>query len=338
MAKIYYQEDCNLSMLEGKTIAVIGYGSQGHAHALNAKESGCHVIIGLYEGSRSWKRAEEQGFEVYTAAEAAKKADVIMILINDELQASMYKKDIEPNLEEGNMLMFAHGFNIHFNQIVPPKNVDVTMIAPKGPGHTVRSEYQAGKGVPCLVAVHQDATGKALEKALAYALAIGGARAGVLETTFRTETETDLFGEQAVLCGGVCALMQAGYEVLTEAGYDPRNAYFECIHEMKLIVDLIYQSGFAGMRYSISNTAEYGDYITGPKIITEETKKTMKKILADIQSGAFAKDFLLDMSEAGGQAHFKAMRKLASEHPSEKIGEEIRKLYSWSDEDKLINN
>jgi len=203
MAKIYYQEDCNLSMLEGKTIAVIGYGSQGHAHALNAKESGCHVIIGLYEGSRSWKRAQEQGFEVYTAAEAAKKADIIMILINDELQASMYKKDIEPNLEEGNMLMFAHGFNIHFNQIVPPKNVDVTMIAPKGPGHTVRSEYQAGKGVPCLVAVHQDATGRALETALAYALAIGGARAGVLETTFRTETETDLFGEQAVLCGGV---------------------------------------------------------------------------------------------------------------------------------------
>ncbi len=338
MAKIYYQEDCNLSMLEGKTIAVIGYGSQGHAHALNAKESGCHVIIGLYEGSRSWKRAEEQGFEVYTAAEAAKKADIIMILINDELQASMYKKDIEPNLEEGNMLMFAHGFNIHFNQIVPPKNVDVTMIAPKGPGHTVRSEYQAGKGVPCLVAVHQDATGKALEMALAYALAIGGARAGVLETTFRTETETDLFGEQAVLCGGVCALMQAGYETLTEAGYDPRNAYFECIHEMKLIVDLIYQSGFEGMRYSISNTAEYGDYITGPKLITEETKATMKKILKDIQDGSFAKEFLLDMSAAGGQAHFKAMRKLATEHPSEKVGKEIRKLYSWNGEDKLLDN
>ena len=237
-----------------------------------------------------------------------------MILINDELQAAMYKKDIEPNLEEGNMLMFAHGFNIHFNQIVPPKFVDVTMIAPKGPGHTVRSEYQAGKGVPCLVAVHQDATGKALDMALAYALAIGGARAGVLETTFRTETETDLFGEQAVLC-------------------------FECIHEMKLIVDLIYQSGFEGMRYSISNTAEYGDYITGPKIITDETKKTMKKILKDIQDGTFAKDFLLDMSAAGGQAHFKAMRKLAAEHPSEQVGKEIRKLYSWNNEnDKLINN
>jgi len=321
MAKIYYQEDCNLSLLEGKTIAVIGYGSQGHAHALNAKESGCDVIIGLYEGSKSWAKAEAQGFTVYTAAEAAKRADIIMILINDELQADMYKKDIEPNLEPGNMLMFAHGFNIHFGCIKPPKDVDVTMIAPKGPGHTVRSEYQAGKGVPCLVAVEQDATGKALDLALAYALAIGGARAGVLETTFRTETETDLFGEQAVLCGGVCALMQAGFETLVEAGYDPRNAYFECIHEMKLIVDLIYQSGFAG-----------------PKIITEDTKKAMKKILSDIQDGTFAKEFLLDMSPAGRQVHFKAMRKLAAEHPSEKVGEEIRKLYSWNGEDKLINN
>ncbi len=337
--KIYYEQDCNLSMLEGKTIAVIGYGSQGHAHALNAKESGCNVIIGLYKGSKSWDKAVAQGFEVYTAAEAAKKADIIMILINDELQADMYKNDIEPNLEEGNMLMFAHGFNVHFGCITPPKNVDVTMVAPKGPGHTVRSEYQAGKGVPCLVAVHQDATGKALDKALAYALAIGGARAGVLETNFRTETETDLFGEQAVLCGGVCALMQAGFETLTEAGYDPRNAYFECIHEMKLIVDLIYQSGFEGMRYSISNTAEYGDYITGPKIITDETKKAMKKVLSDIQDGSFAKEFLLDMSSAGRQAHFKAMRKIAAEHPSEKVGEEIRKLYSWNnEEDKFINN
>ena len=234
--------------------------------------------------------------------------------------------------------MFAHGFAIHFGQIVPPSDVDVTMIAPKGPGHTVRSEYQAGKGVPCLVAVAQDATGQAKDLALAYALGIGGARAGVLETNFRTETETDLFGEQAVLCGGVCALMQAGFETLCEAGYDPRNAYFECIHEMKLIVDLIYQSGFAGMRYSISNTAEYGDYITGPKIITEDTKKAMRKILADIQDGSFAKEFLLDMSPAGGQAHFRAMRKLAAESPAEQIGTEVRKLYSWSDEDKLINN
>ena len=336
--RIFYQEDCNLGLLDGKTIAIIGYGSQGHAHALNLKESGCNVIVGLYEGSKSWKKAEEQGFKVYTAAEAAKQADNIMILINDEKQAKLYKEDIEPNLEEGNMLMFAHGFNIHFGCIVPPKNVDVTMIAPKAPGHTVRSEYQAGKGTPCLVAVEQDYTGKALDKALAYGLAIGGARAGLLETTFRTETETDLFGEQAVLCGGVVALMQAGFETLCEAGYDPRNAYFECIHEMKLIVDLIYQSGFAGMRYSISNTAEYGDYITGPKIVTAETKKAMKQILTDIQDGTFAKEFLLDMSDAGKQVHFKAMRKLASEHPSEKVGEEIRKLYSWNGEDKLINN
>ena len=338
-AKIFYQEDCNLSLLEGKKIAIIGYGSQGHAHALNLKDSGCDVIVGLYEGSKSWAKAEAQGLKVYTAAEAAKQADIIMILINDEKQAAMYKKDIEPNLEPGNMLMFAHGFAIHFGQIIPPKDVDVTMIAPKGPGHTVRSEYLAGKGVPCLVAVEQNATGKAQELALAYALGIGGARAGVLQTTFRTETETDLFGEQAVLCGGVCKLMQTGFEVLCEAGYDPRNAYFECIHEMKLIVDLIYQSGFAGMRYSISNTAEYGDYVTGPKIITEDTKKAMKKVLSDIQDGTFAKDFLLDMSPAGGQAHFRALRKIASEHPSEKVGEEVRKLYSWNDESgKLINN
>lgn len=336
-AKIFYQEDCNLSLLEGKKIAIIGYGSQGHAHALNLKESGCDVIVGLYEGSKSWAKAQAQGLEVYTAAEAAKQADIITILINDEKQAELYKNDIEPNLEEGNMLMFAHGFCIHFGQIVPPTNVDVTMIAPKAPGHTVRSEYQAGKGTPCLVAVEQDASGKALDIALAYAAGIGGARAGVLETTFRTETETDLFGEQAVLCGGVCALMQAGFETLVEAGYDPRNAYFECVHEMKLIVDLIYESGFEGMRYSISNTAEYGDYITGPKIVTEDTKKAMKKILSDIQDGTFAKDFLLEMS-AGGKAHFRAMRKLGTEHPAEKVGKEVRSLYSWSDSDKLINN
>ena len=338
-ARMFYESDCNLDYLSGKKIAIIGYGSQGHAHALNLKDSGCDVIVGLYEGSKSWKKAEAQGLKVYTTAEAVKQADIIMFLINDELQADVYKKDIEPNLEEGNMLMFAHGFNIHFGCIGPPKNVDVTMIAPKAPGHTVRSEFQEGKGTPCLVAVQQDYTGHALDKALAYAAGIGGARAGVLETTFRTETETDLFGEQAVLCGGVCALMQAGFETLCEAGYDPRNAYFECIHEMKLIVDLIYQSGFAGMRYSISNTAEYGDYITGPKIVTEDTKKAMKQILSDIQDGSFAKEFLLEMSPAGRQVHFKAMRKLASEHPSEAVGKEIRKLYSWNnDEDKLINN
>ena len=336
MPKIYYQEDCNLSLLEGKTIAVIGYGSQGHAHALNLKESGCNVIVGLYEGSRSWKKAEEQGFEVYTAAEASKKADVVMILINDEKQAAMYKESIAPNLRPGMMLMFAHGFAIHFGQIVPPKDVDVTMIAPKAPGHTVRSEYQRGRGTPCLVAVYQDATGKAMDMALAYGQGIGGARAGILETTFRVETETDLFGEQAVLCGGVCALMKAGFETLVEAGYAPENAYFECVHEMKLIVDLIYESGFAGMRYSISNTAEYGDYITGPKIVTDETKKAMKKILSDIQDGSFAKEWLLE--NRVGCPHFNAMRKNEAEQPLEKVGAELRKLYSWNDTDKLINN
>ena len=337
--KIYYQEDCDVSVLKGHKVAIIGYGSQGHAHALNLKDSGVDVCVGLYEGSKSREKAEKQGLTVKTNAEAAKWADIIMILINDELQADMYKKDIEPNLNEGDMLMFAHGFNIHFGLITPPKFVDVTMIAPKAPGHTVRSEFLEGKGVPMLVAVEQDASGKALEKALAYGAAIGGARAGLLETTYRIETETDLFGEQAVLCGGVCALMQAGFDTLVEAGYDPRNAYFECIHEMKLIVDLIYQSGFEGMRYSISNTAEFGDYVSGPKLITDETRKAMKKILSDIQDGTFANQFLLDMSPAGRQAHFKAMRRKASEHLSESVGKEIRKLYSWNNEDsKLINN
>lgn len=336
--RIFYQKDCDLSKLDGKTVAIIGYGSQGHAHALNLKDSGVNVIVGLYEGSKSWKRAEEQGFKVFTAAEAAKQADIIMILINDELQHDLYVKSIEPNLTEGKTLAFAHGFNIHFGRIVPPANVNVIMIAPKAPGHTVRSEFQIGRGTPCLIAVEQDATGDAWDIGLAYAAGIGGARAGVLETNFKTETETDLFGEQAVLCGGVTALMQAGFDTLVEAGYDPRNAYFECVHEMKLIVDLIYQSGFAGMRYSISNTAEYGDYITGPKIVTDETKKTMKKILSDIQDGTFAKDFLLDMSEAGGQAHFKAMRKQHAECQLEQVGADIRKLYSWNDEEKFINN
>ena len=334
--KIYYQEDCNMALLEGKKVAIIGYGSQGHAHALNLKESGVDVVVGLYEGSKSWAKAEAQGLKVYTAAEAAKQADVIMILINDEKQAAMYKKDVEPNLEEGNMLMFAHGFAIHFGQIKPPANIDVTMIAPKGPGHTVRSEHQVGKGVPCLVAVQQDYTGKAKDRALAYAAALGGARAGVLETTFKVETETDLFGEQAVLCGGVCALMKAGFETLVEAGYAPENAYFECIHEMKLIVDLIYESGFQGMRYSISNTAEYGDYITGPKIITDDTKKAMKKILSDIQDGTFAKDWISENQT--GCMHFGAMRRREAEHQLEEVGAELRKLYSWNDTGKLIEN
>ena len=338
-ARIFYQKDCDLNQLKGKTVAIIGYGSQGHAHALNLHDSGVHSIVGLYKGSKSWAKAEKQGLEVYETAEAVKKADIVMILINDEKQAQMYEKDIKPNLKPGMMLMFAHGFAIHFNQIVPPKDIDVAMIAPKAPGHTVRSEYQAGKGTPCLIAVEQDATGHAWDLAKAYGLGIGGARAGLLETTFKTETETDLFGEQAVLCGGVCALMQAGFDTLVEAGYDPRNAYFECVHEMKLIVDLIYQSGFAGMRYSISNTAEYGDYITGPKIVTEDTKKAMKKILSDIQDGTFANDFLTVMSSSTRQAKFKALREKAAQHPAEKVGAEIRKLYSWNNEDdKLINN
>ncbi len=338
-AKMYYEEDCNMAELEGKKIAIIGYGSQGHAHALNLTDSGFDVKVGLYEGSKSKEKAEAQGITVVSNAEAAKWADIIMILTPDEIQADLYKQDIEPNLEPGNMLMFAHGFNIHYGLIQPPADVDVTMIAPKAPGHTVRSEYQAGKGTPMLVAVYQDATGKALDKALAYGAALGGARAGLLETTFKCETETDLFGEQAVLCGGVCALMQAGFETLCDAGYDARNAYFECIHEMKLIVDLIYESGFAGMRYSISNTAEYGDYISGPKIVTDETRKAMEDILSDIQDGTFANDFLTVMSpDAGRRAKFTALRNKAAAHPSEIVGKEIRELYSWDDSAKLVNN
>ncbi len=332
MAKIFYAKDCDLSLLKGKTVAIIGYGSQGHAHALNLHESGVDVIVGLYEGSRSWKRAETAGLKVMIAAEAAKAADIIMILINDEKQADLYKESIKPNLTAGKTLAFAHGFNIHYGQIVPPADVDVIMVAPKGPGHTVRSEYVAGKGVPCLFAVHQDATGNAQSTALAYAAGIGGSRAGVLETTFRQETETDLFGEQAVLCGGVTALMKAGFETLVEAGYDPQNAYFECIHEMKLIVDLIYQGGFKYMRYSVSDTAEYGDYITGPKIITEDTKKAMKAVLKDIQDGTFARDFITENKM--GRAHFTAMRRLESEHQLETVGDELRKMYSWHEDNK----
>ncbi|MGF6905636.1 ketol-acid reductoisomerase [Fusobacterium sp. PH5-44] len=335
MAKIYYEKDCNLDLLKGKTVAVIGYGSQGHAHALNMKESGVNVIIGLYNGSKSWKRAENAGFKVMTAGEAAKNADIIMILINDEKQGKLYQEEIAPNMISGKALAFAHGFSIHYGQIVPPSDVDVFMIAPKGPGHTVRSQFKEGKGVPCLLAVYQNATGKATDIGLAYAAAIGGARAGVLETTFREETETDLFGEQAVLCGGVCALMKAGFETLVEAGYEPESAYFECVHEMKLIIDLIAESGFAGMRYSISNTAEFGDYISGPKIITDETKKSMKKILSDIQDGSFAKEWLLENQV--GAPKFNALRRQAAEHQLETTGKELRKLYSWNEKDKLIN-
>ena len=338
MIKKYYDQDCNLAMLDGKTIAVIGFGSQGHAHAQNLKESGMDVVVGLRKGSAHTAKAEAAGLKVMEIEEAAEAGDVVMMLVPDELAPEIYKNQVAKHMKDGDILAFAHGFNIHYNQIQPTKGLDVIMIAPKGPGHIVRKLYTEGAGVPSLIAVYQDASGKAKDYALAYASGIGAGRAGILETTFKEETETDLFGEQAVLCGGVCALMQAGFETLCEAGYDPRNAYFECIHEMKLIVDLIYQSGFAGMRYSISNTAEYGDYITGPKIVTEDTKKAMKQVLKDIQDGTFAKEFLLDMSQAGRQVHFKAMRKLASEHPSEKVGAEIRKLYSWNGEDKLINN
>lgn len=330
MSKIYYQSDCDIKVLKNKTVAVIGYGSQGHAHALNLRESGVKVIIGLHEGGKSWPKAVAAGFEVYTVAEATKRADVVMILINDERQAKVYKESIEANLKEGAALAFAHGFNIHFKQIVPPKNVDVFMIAPKGPGHTVRSEYQDGKGVPCLVAIEQDYTGKALNVALAYAAGIGGARAGVLETTFKCETETDLFGEQAVLCGGVTALMKAGFETLVEAGYDPKNAYFECIHEMKLIVDLIYKGGFSLMRYSVSDTAEYGDYETGKRLITDETKKEMKKVLEEIQDGTFASKWIAENNN--GRAHFNAKRALEASHQLEEVGKEIRSMYSWNND------
>ena len=330
MAKIYYQADCNLSLLDGKTVAIIVYGSQGHAHALNLHESGVNVIVGLYKGSKSWAKAEAAGLKVMTAAEAAKAADIIMILINDEKQAELYKNDIAPYLTEGKALAFAHGFNIHYQQIIPPENVDVFMIAPKGPGHTVRSEYVEGKGVPCLIAVYQDATGKAKDIGLAYAAGIGGSRAGVLETTFKAETETDLFGEQAVLCGGVTALMKAGFETLVEAGYAPENAYFECIHEMKLIVDLIYKGGFSMMRYSISDTAEFGDYETGKRLITDETRKEMKKILTEIQDGTFASKWINENKV--GRSHFNSCRRIEAEHQLEAVGKELRKMYSWNEE------
>lgn len=327
MAKMYYQEDCNLSLLDGRTVAVIGYGSQGHAHALNLHESGVNVVVGLYEGSKSWAIAEAAGLKVATAADAAAAADVIMILINDEKQAKLYNDSIAPNLKAGKSLVFAHGFNIHFGQIVPPADVNVFMVAPKGPGHTVRSQFQEGRGVPCLIAVHQDATGSAKDMALAYAAGIGGARAGILETTFKEETETDLFGEQAVLCGGVSELMKVGFEVLVEAGYQPESAYFECMHEMKLIVDLVNAGGLSYMRYSISDTAEYGDYSVGRRIITDETKKEMKKVLAEIQEGTFARNWILE--NQCGRPNFNARRRIESEHQIETVGKELRKMMSW---------
>ena len=328
MVKMYYDADCNLDVLKGKTVAIIGYGSQGHAHAQNLKDSGVNVVVGLRPNSASVKKAQEAGLEVCTTADAAKKGDLIMILTPDQNQPDIYEKDIKPNLEAGNVLMFAHGFAIHFNQIVPPKDVDVIMVAPKGPGHTVRSQYLEGRGVPSLIAVHQDADGKAKDYALAYACGIGAGRAGIIETTFRAETETDLFGEQAVLCGGVCELMQAGFDTLVEAGYEPEMAYFECIHEMKLIVDLINSGGFAMMRYSISDTAEYGDYVTGKRLITEETRKEMKKVLSEIQDGTFAGNWISE-NKSAGRAHFLAMRRVHAEHQSEEVGKELRKMMSW---------
>jgi ketol-acid reductoisomerase len=327
MAQLYYEEDCNLALLNGKTVAVVGYGSQGHAHALNLKDSGVDVIVGLYEGSKSAKAAQEAGLTVMNTADAVKKADVVMILVNDEKQADLYEKDIQPNLRAGMALAFAHGFNIHFGQIVPPSDVDVIMIAPKGPGHTVRSQYLEGRGVPCLIAVYQDATGKARDRALAYAAGIGGARAGILGTTFQEETETDLFGEQAVLCGGVSALMKAGFETLVEAGYQPESAYFECVHEMKLIIDLVVQDGLSFMRYSISDTAEYGDYTVGERIITEETKKEMKKVLGEIQDGTFARNWILENKTK--RPYFNARRRLEKEHLVEKVGADLRKNMIW---------
>ncbi|HZJ99335.1 MAG TPA: ketol-acid reductoisomerase [Tissierellaceae bacterium] len=327
MAKMFYENDCNLEVLNGRKVAVIGFGSQGHAHALNLHESGVDVRVGLYEGSKSWKKAEEAGLKVALAADAAAEADVIMILINDEKQVALYQESIKPNLTPGKYLAFAHGFNIHYGQIVPPSDVNVFMIAPKGPGHTVRSQYQEGKGVPCLIAVHQDVTGNTYDVGLAYAAGIGGARAGVLETTFREETETDLFGEQAVLCGGVTELMKAGFEILVEAGYDPESAYFECIHEMKLIVDMINEGGFSYMRYSISDTAEYGDYKVGNRIITEETRDEMRKVLKEVQEGKFAKDWLVENQV--NRPYFNAKRRIESEHQVEVVGRKLRGMMSW---------
>ena len=327
MAKIYYEKDCNLALIKSKKVAIIGYGSQGHAQAQNLRDNGVPVIIGLYDGSKSAEVAKKDGFQVMNSGDAAQAADIIMMLVNDEKQADLYKAHIAQHLKKGKTLSFSHGFNIHYNQIVPPADVNVIMIAPKGPGHTVRSQFTEGRGVPCLVAIHNDASGDAKDIALAYAAGIGGARAGVLETTFKEETETDLFGEQTVLCGGVTALMKAGFETLVEAGYQPESAYFECVHEMKLIIDLVVKSGLSFMRYSISDTAEYGDYSVGSRIITEETKKEMRKVLTEIQNGEFAKDWILE--NKAGRPSFLAKRRIESEHLVEKVGAELRAKMSW---------
>jgi ketol-acid reductoisomerase len=325
---MFYDQDCDLGLLKGKVIAVIGYGSQGHAHALNLKESGMNVVVGLRKTSARWAEAEAAGLKVMEVADAAKAGDIVMMLVPDEQAADIYEKSVAPNLTEGNALVFAHGFNIHFRQIAPSKDVDVFMVAPKGPGHTVRSQYLEGKGVPSLIAVHQNATGKAREYALAYASGIGAGRAGIIETTFKEETETDLFGEQCVLCGGVTELMKAGFDTLVEAGYAPEMAYFECVHEMKLIVDLVNSGGFAMMRYSISDTAEYGDYRPGRRMITEDTRKEMKKVLREIQDGTFASEWISE-NRAGRRAKFLATRRMEAAHPVEIVGAQLRKMMSW---------
>jgi ketol-acid reductoisomerase len=334
--RVYYDRDADVNLIKGKKVVVVGYGSQGHAHALNLKDSGVkEVRVALRSGSASAKKAEAAGLTVMTPAEAAKWADLVMILTPDELQADLYRNDLAANMKQGAALAFAHGLNIHFRLIEPRPDLDIVMIAPKGPGHTVRSEFARGGGVPCLVAVHQNPSGNALELALSYASAIGGGRSGIIETNFREECETDLFGEQVVLCGGLTALIQAGYETLVEAGYAPEMAYFECLHEVKLIVDLIYEGGIANMRYSISNTAEYGDYTRGPRIVTEETKKEMKRVLDDIQSGRFARDWVLECQ--AGQPSFKAMRRRAAEHSIEQVGEKLRGMMPWIAKNKLVD-
>lgn len=327
MAKRYYEKDASLALLQGKTIAIIGYGSQGHAHALNLKDSGLEVVVGLYEGSKNWTKAQTAGLKVLKVADAVKAADIMMVLVPDHIQADLYEKEIAPNLTAGKTLMFAHGFNIHFGFIKPPADVDVTMIAPKAPGHRVRELFTEGVGVPGLVAIAQDASGKALDNALAYALGLGCLKAGVIGTTFREETESDLFGEQTVLCGGVSALINAGFETLTEAGYDPEIAYFECLHELKLIVDLIYEGGLSYMRYSVSDTAEYGDYMIGPRIITDQTKAEMKKVLGEIQRGEFAKAWIGE--NKAGRAKFLAMREEGRKLPIETVGKELREMMTF---------
>ncbi len=334
---VYYDKDCDQDLIKGKKVVVIGYGSQGHAHAQNMKDSGVEgITIGLREGSSSAPKAEKAGFTVKTPAEAVKDADVVMILVPDELQADLYAEEIEPNLKEGAALLFAHGLNVHFGLIKPRADLDVFMVAPKGPGHTVRGEYQKGGGVPCLIAIAQDSTGNAKALALSYASAVGGGRSGIIETTFKDECETDLFGEQAVLCGGISALIKAGYETLVEAGYPPEMAYFECLHETKLIVDLIYEAGLANMRYSISNTAEFGDYTRGPRVITEDTKKEMKKILEEIQSGKFVEEFMGGNKE--GLNRLKEIREAEAEHDIEKVGKELRDMMPWIGKNKLVND